>query len=74
MKNKTFAIQSILRTTENLAKRCQIYGQSQSLASHPRVRLVCVGTLLLLMVCVGCGGGGFNPQSSQPVLEFEPHE
>jgi hypothetical protein len=57
MKNKTFAVRSILRTTENLAKRCQIYGRLAS--SHARRQASCMASfsLVLLVVIVGCGSG-----------------
>jgi hypothetical protein len=60
MKNKAFAAQSILRTTENLAKGCQIYGRHLSSRTRRKASCMASFSLVLLIVIAGCGSGGYN--------------
>jgi hypothetical protein len=59
MKKKALAVQSMLKLTENRAKRRQVPGHSP--CSHVPYRTLC-SLLVLLIVAAGCGSGsGFNP-------------
>jgi len=62
MKTKVRRTQSRWETTENRANRRQLSGQFP--ASYAPSRALCIGTLILLAVCAGCGsGGGYNPNN-----------
>jgi hypothetical protein len=61
MRNKAVAIESFREMTETRANRRQLSGQSPAaLASSGPLW---IGSFILMIACVGCGGSGYNPNN-----------
>jgi hypothetical protein len=61
MKTKALAARENPKVTENRAKGSQFSGQSA--AARAANCALCVGSLILMIVCVGCGSSGYNPNN-----------
>jgi len=62
--NEALSVRSIPEMTQNLERRCQLFGYS--LSSHARHRALC-GLLVPLIVIAGCGGSGGGSLASPGV-------